>query len=114
VNYPKKKVEWIDAVPQFGININPNVRTWTDGTYDLGRPNPEWRELSGVTRMDFFRDGIPSYGSQGVSDKNTARRMQVKEDRRVTRMGRKEAFRSEELKEVQQKRFVTLIRNVSR
>jgi hypothetical protein len=44
-NYPGKKIEWIDAVPQFGININPNVRTSTDGTYDLHVERGEWKEL---------------------------------------------------------------------
>jgi len=116
VNYPKKKVEWIDAVPQFGINVNPNVRTWTDGIYDLGRPSQEWKELSGVIRMDFFQDGIPSYGNQGVSD--TARRMQVTEDRRVTRMGRKEVFRVRGVeggdRREAEKKFGTLIHHPSR
>lgn len=44
-NYRGKKIEWIDAVPQFGININPNVRTTTDGTYDLHSERGEWKEL---------------------------------------------------------------------
>jgi hypothetical protein len=45
-NFPKKTVEWIDAVPQFGINVNPNIWTATDGTYNLSDPKPEWRKLT--------------------------------------------------------------------
>jgi hypothetical protein len=44
-NFRGKKIEWIDAVPQFGININPNVRTTTDGTYDLLTEQAEWHRI---------------------------------------------------------------------
>lgn len=83
-NSPKKKVEWIDAIPQFGVTVNPDVRAGTDGTYDLGTPEPEWMELAPGRPMDFSERApqIQFNGNQGLRGFKSTMGTQVTNDGR--------------------------------